>query len=103
MISKWTQHLTNPEDKKAFENELRGSKNVLNRLKTLMEEQETSLDYQELSLKAYDNPSWSHKQAHVNGIRQCIAFNKTLLNLDLQKETNDPRTKPIQASRPITT
>lgn len=96
MISKWTQHLANPKDKIAFENEIHGAKRVLDRLKAIIEEKETSMNVQDMSLTSYDNPSWSHKQAHNNGFRQCLASYKNLINLD-QKETNDPRNKPIQA------
>lgn len=90
MITAWTQHLTNPEEKKQFENTVQAAKPVLERLKQLIEQKESSLEFQEMSLTSYDNPNWPYRQAHQNGFKQCLTAYKKLLTLD-QKETNNER------------
>lgn len=82
MISAWTKHLTEPEEKERFKSSLYGSKTVLNRLTALLDEMEADLTTSELSAKNYDSPNWAPKQAHVNGQKAQIRTIKFLINLD---------------------
>lgn len=67
----WTSHLASG-DKSKFEESVRNILNtpVLNRLTQIIEQNLKNLENSESSLADYDNPSWSHKQAHRNGVRQ---------------------------------
>lgn len=91
MISKWTQHLSNPEDKAKFQQEIYGAKRVLDRLRDIVSEKETSMDVQEMSLNSYESPSWAYRQAHNNGFKQCLTAFSNLINLDQKENTNDPK------------
>lgn len=69
-----------PEEKKeGFELALRNSSLALGRLYDLLDEWERDLDSAEAKLDDYDNPSWSHKQAHRNGDRSRIRKLRDLL------------------------
>ena len=102
MYTMWTKHLEDINEKAEFEKTVLGSKRVLNRLKDLLDEQETALDIGETSPKNYDTPSWAYKQAHSNGYRQCLGVLKKLIDLDQQlptmESTNERNT--VRRSRP---
>ena len=82
MISAWTKHITNDEEKKRFQNEVQGSKRVLQRLQALMDEMKTDTENQEMSTKLYDSPSWAYIQADANGYKRCLKQISKLINLD---------------------
>lgn len=84
MISAWTKHLIDDKDKILFENQLLGSKTILDRLKDLLKEQLDALDRSEMDPSVYDTPNWENRQAHKNGFRSCIQRINKLL--DIQKE-----------------
>jgi hypothetical protein len=84
----WTQHLKE-EDKERFKQSILASKSVLDRLKVLIENEENAIDQTERDPKAYDNPSWAHKQAFKNGMRAGLSTIKQFVDLDKQKEKND--------------
>ena len=94
MITTWTHHLKDEAEKLQFEKSLRSSRWILDRLNEILEEMDVSLDHQEISPKAYDNPNWAYKQAHLNGFRQCLVKISKLINLDI-KDTNE-RTDPTK-------
>lgn len=87
MYTMWTRHLSDPKEKEVFERKVQGSKEVLERLMTLLNEQERDLNQTETNLKIYDLPNWDYRQAHNNGFRQCLNIQKKLINLDQQKDT----------------
>lgn len=87
MITAWTQHTTNLQEKEQFEKTVRAAKPVLERLQQIIEKHEASLDRQETSPSSYDNANWAYRQAHLNGFRHCLSEYKKLLTLDQQKET----------------
>lgn len=97
----WTKNLKDPEVKKRFESTLWGSKPVLDRLHQILSEEEAEVSRTEVSADSYDNPSWSHKQAHRNGQRAMLRKIQQLINLDqqkvnevhAQKENNEPLRK----------
>ena len=78
----WTKHLEG-KDKENFLNILMNSTTVLNRLQTLLKEELDNLDNQECTVKDFEDPSWSHKQAFRNGERARIR--KTLDLITLRK------------------
>lgn len=83
MLSVWTQHLRNdPKAKQEFEQYLKGSKTITNRVLEIIEEKEKNLTSQEISSDSYDSPNWSHKQADTNGYRRCLNDFKNLFTLD---------------------
>ena len=82
MITLWTKNLRDPEEIEGFEKSLRNSYDVLDRLKEILKEIDDDLVRSELSVKAYETPSWSHLQAHKNGYRECIRDIFRLVNLD---------------------
>lgn len=62
-----TGHLKSPEDKKKF---LSSAKNAIPVLDKLLEICYNNSITQRTNLEAYDSPSWSHKQAHINGYNE---------------------------------
>lgn len=85
MYTKWTQHLSDPEDKKRFENDIISAKPVLERITSLLNEEEQALDRSEMDIRTYDLANWSERQAHKNGFRSCLYMVKKLIDLDQQK------------------
>lgn len=85
MYTKWTEHLNNKADKENFENQVRSAKDVLDRLKHMLEDREKSLNRTEIDMKTYDSPGWDFRQAHMNGRRAEIYDLKKLVDLDQQK------------------
>jgi uncharacterized protein YukE len=69
MNTAWTSHLTG-DSKKEFERTIQGSTVALRRMKEILRQYESEIQRHELSLAAYDTPSWPAKQAHINGMRQ---------------------------------
>lgn len=78
----WTQHLDTEEERVKFEESLRGSRWLLDRLNEILLSLERGLDKQEMSPRAYDEPNWDYRQAHCNGYRQCLQTMKDLITLD---------------------
>lgn len=72
----WTKNL--PDDKKAdFELVLRNSTLVLGRLKAILQDELRST-YDAETMKDFEDPNWSHKQAFRNGDRARL---RKVLNL----------------------
>lgn len=90
MYADWTRHISDPKEREEFERSIQGSKRVLQRLASLLDERTASIDASEISVKQFDNPSWAYKQAFQNGFRASNAITKKLINLDQQviKDTN---------------
>lgn len=82
MITKWTSHLQDPKEKEAFQKEVQGSRQALDRLYDIALELEIELDRYENSLKQYELPAWEYKQADNNGFRRCLSVMKKFYNLD---------------------
>lgn len=79
MNTLWTAHIANsPSDKKDFEQQLLHSRAILDRLTTIIEDLERSITNIELSLSTYETSSWSHKQAHLNGLKAAYSNIKSL-------------------------
>ena len=93
MLTAWTKNLKTEEEQYNFNNMLLGARPVLERLTELLNEKEDSLGKSERTIKAYDNPNWAYQQAHKNGSAAMLAAVKELINLDQQKEINEPITR----------
>lgn len=79
MISKWTEHLRNdPKAKEKFEQYVKGSKELLNRLEDILTDLEKSLDRSEIDPNQFDNPNWAYLQAYKNGCKGMLQKIKTL-------------------------
>lgn len=86
MYVAWTKNLRSVDEAESFKNQVRSSKDVLDRVIQLLNEEEASLDRSEIDPKNYDLPNWEYRQAHKNGYRSCLAFVKKLIDLDQQKD-----------------
>ncbi len=82
MITAWTRHLSNDEDKEQFIKGVQGSKWLLSHLDTIFVQMEKDLNRAEVNPKTYDLPNWAYRQAHNNGYRQCLELIRKLINLD---------------------
>lgn len=85
MITKWTSHLKDEEDKERFATSVMASKHVLDRLIQIIEEMEDDLDAAERSPKTYETPNWDYRQAHNNGAKQYLNIFKKIITLDQQE------------------
>lgn len=86
MYSGWTSHLKDKQEKERFNQSVLAAKPVLERLKTLIEMEESAIDQTERDPKAYVNPAWPYMQAHKNGMRSLAHTIKQFIDLDKQKE-----------------
>ena len=79
----WLKHLETPESRKSFALKIRSLQNdpVFKRLIEIVKDKRASLLKGPGPLDEYDSPSWSHKQADING--QVRALNLILNLIDL--------------------
>lgn len=90
MLSEWTKHLRNdPEAKQKFEEYVKGSKLLIDRLQTMIDGLDKSLDRSEISIEAFKNPNWAYLQAYQNGYRGALSVLKTMTTIDHIEEKND--------------
>ncbi len=82
MKTAWTQHIKDAEEKTKFEESVWHNKWLLEHLSKLLDTMERSLNRQEISPSAYDQPNWEYRQAHANGYRQCLKNIQELITLD---------------------
>jgi acetolactate synthase small subunit len=77
--SEWIQGITK-EDRAGFKEVLfnNTSNLVLTRLREIIKQRGDNLD--NIKLGTYDDSSWSHKQAHINGARQTLKEIEDLLS-----------------------
>jgi len=86
MYVAWTKNLRTADEIQSFKNQIISSKDVLDRVIQLLNEEEATLDRSEIDPKNYDQNNWAYRQAHKNGYRAGLAFVKKLIDLDQQKE-----------------
>ena len=86
MYSKWTSHIQDQDQKSAFERQVWASKDVLDRLLSVLDEREQEIRQIEMNVSTYDKPNWDYRQAHYNGELANIRAIKTLINLDQQRK-----------------
>jgi len=65
----WTKHLQDSEQQQQLEATLRSSKTAITRLREIIDEKERDLLASETSIKDFEDPNWSYKQAYKNGQR----------------------------------
>jgi hypothetical protein len=82
----WTAHLQDPEEKQRFINQVAGSKEVLERLRDIIQVKEQELGEAERSQKAYGVPNWDYLQAHRNGYSQGLSAIKKFLTPDQESK-----------------
>lgn len=88
MITAWTEHLRDPDEKQRFEEGLKHAKWIFSRLNELLDKIQRGILSTERSPKNYDKPNWEYRQAHANGYLQCLNDIKNIINLD-HKELNE--------------
>lgn len=76
----WTKHLRDSNEKETFEKTLRNSKVAIGRLAQILDDMERELSATETSIKDFEDPNWSHKQAFKNGQRSSIKDLRRLLD-----------------------
>lgn len=85
MYTKWTEHLSDHEDKQRFQKRIQAAKPILVRLMEILDVEEKTLDRSELNVDQFDKPNWDYKQAFKNGYRAALAVQKKLIDLDQQE------------------
>ncbi len=69
----WTEHLQNNKTaKEDLELAVRNSTVALTRLLEILEKKKSFVEKTESNITQYEHPSWSHKQAHLNGRRASL-------------------------------
>ncbi len=84
MISAWTDHLKDPEEKERFKKHILSSKAVLDRLQEILDKVDADYKATELNDKIYDLPNWDYRQADMNGGRRVLKTISRIINLDQQ-------------------
>jgi len=82
----WTAHLQTDEEKQRFINQLKGSREILERLQQILDVKEQELGAAERSQKAYGVPNWDYLQAHRNGYASALHSVKNLITLDQESK-----------------
>lgn len=86
MISAWTQHLRDENEKERFKDRLLRSKEVLERLSDILKKEEDEITNRELNPNSFGSASWPYEQAFLCGKRAQLKTITKLLDL---KENND--------------
>ena len=86
MISAWTKHLSDEQEKERFRNSVLSWKSVLQRLQALLDEMQSEQDGIERNSKIYDIPNWDYRQAHLNGFKDCLNKVNKIINLDQENK-----------------
>lgn len=79
MLSKWTQHLSDPDEIARFEKDILSSREVLQRLDQIMSERDRDLD---TAKSDYEQAAWPYKAADTVGRRAEIRNVRKLLDID---------------------
>ena len=72
----WLARCATQQDRDEFKEYLLNCRRLFNELDNILAKEETSLARSEID---YDCPSWSHKQAHINGARETLAKIRSLI------------------------
>lgn len=80
---RWVSHIKDPEKKSEFTKTILASTTMASRLLEILEEEERQIDSSMCSIKEFDSPNWSLKQAFYQGeksrikkLRELLEFNK---------------------------
>lgn len=63
----WTKHLPDPKAQENFEIVLRNNTQLFTRLEGILQERINELNKASFSESDFEDPNWSHKQAHRLG------------------------------------
>jgi len=83
IYTKWVKHLKTDDERKEFLAKLVASKDVLERLQKLLEEDLKSSSTQSLSKEKYECPNWPYLQADKVGEER--ALRKVIKIIDLRE------------------
>ncbi|MBV1929281.1 MAG: hypothetical protein KUG81_07195 [Gammaproteobacteria bacterium] len=72
----WVQHLKDPQERAKFKQTLKNSRTAIDKLREIV--YNSTKEQKEAD---YDCPSWSHKQAHLNGYNEAIQSFLEVLDL----------------------
>lgn len=87
MLSAWSNHLVkDPEAKKNFEDYVRGSKNLTDRLQAILTDLESGIERSDISIEAFNNPNWAYMQAYKNGCKAMLQRVKTITDTTTKEE-----------------
>lgn len=81
MKTVWSSHLKGDEAREFLEY-VKRSKNLLDRLKEIC--YNSILELEKVSIDDYDTASWSHRQAHINGLTE--AYRKIIELCDVKEK-----------------
>lgn len=76
MITAWTKNLKDTTEVSKFEDAVKHSGTVLDRLAEIIKEYDTDITNKELNPDIYSTSNWAYLQAHNNGAK--AAYNKML-------------------------
>jgi len=86
MFIEWTKNLKDQDEKSNFENKVKSSRAVLERLSEIIDDQDRAINTTEISINTFDQPNWALKQAYIQGYKARGNKLKLLIDLDQQKE-----------------
>lgn len=84
MYTKWTTHCKNEHEKATFEADLRRARPVLDRLKDILEYDQTASIKNDMD---FGSPAWPYLQAFTIGTKSTYDSVIKLIDLDKQKDT----------------
>lgn len=76
----WVSDIKDPKKKKEFEDYLRNASLITDKLLKILDDQERSLESIENNIEQFDSPSWSSRQAWINGRKAQIRVIRSLFN-----------------------
>lgn len=89
MKTVWTQHLNTDADKDRFRTTVKASKQVLDRLKEILDGRVKAINSIETGVDIYTKPGWEALLVHYNSEKGVLKWVQELINLDQEGTTND--------------
>lgn len=77
----WTRHLVDPSQKESFEKVIRNSTLLMSRIQDMLNELDQEIERSEISTKAFEDPNWQYRQAHINGQKNMLYKLKDIFNV----------------------
>jgi hypothetical protein len=88
VISAWTQHIKDENEKERFRQHVKSAEPVLERLQEMIDRELKDLENAENSTKIYDLPNWDYRQADGNGFKRFHKMLTKIITLDQKEELN---------------
>lgn len=89
MKTVWTQHLNTDSEKDRFRTTVKASKQVLDRLKEILDGRVKAINSIETGVDIYTKPGWEALLVHYNSEKGVLKWVQELINLDQEGTTND--------------